>query len=280
MTLQLWQVSQAAIGGEAVGGTYGLAQRPALSNGNLITLLNTESWRNMRSKVFVSLLISSVLGNEVQVFSADDECAMHLGGNDGTGQDTATDRDETSKWALLVYYDGKSVWNALQCACLALQASKEIAIPPNFPSRSTVPLDIIGASSRKIGHTDIISLNSGLWCSESQSNVLVPSSPTLPSSARLCLGLGVEEDVRLLLESALGLYGKFGGHDCGFVWLSKSQVVGEKLSLEENRRFFGRSFRSSLVKFVGHVIWIGIEVSVELKRLDHIFRKCLRLRIS
>jgi len=54
------------------GETYGLAQRSALSDSNLITLLNTESWRDMRSKVFVSLLVSSVLGYEVKVFSADD----------------------------------------------------------------------------------------------------------------------------------------------------------------------------------------------------------------
>jgi hypothetical protein len=76
-----------------------------LSNSNLITLLNTESWRNVRSKVLVSLLVSGVLGDEVEVLSADDECAVHLGGNDGTGQDTATDGDETSEWALLVCDD-------------------------------------------------------------------------------------------------------------------------------------------------------------------------------
>ena len=56
----------------------------------------------MRSEVLVSLLISGVLGDEVEVFSADDECAVHLGGNDGTGQDTATDGNEASEWALLV----------------------------------------------------------------------------------------------------------------------------------------------------------------------------------
>lgn len=53
----------------------------------------------------MSLLVSGVLGDEVEVLSADDECAVHLGGNDGTGQDTATDGDETSEWALLVCDD-------------------------------------------------------------------------------------------------------------------------------------------------------------------------------
>ena len=59
-----------------------------------------------------------------------------------------------------------------------------------------------------------MTLNRSLWCSEAQSNVLVPSSSTL-SDAGLGLRLGVQEDVRLLLERALRLHGEFGGHDCG-----------------------------------------------------------------
>ena len=50
----------------------------------------------------MSLLVPVVLGDEVEVFSADDECAVHLGRNNGAGQDAATDGDETGKWALLV----------------------------------------------------------------------------------------------------------------------------------------------------------------------------------
>ena len=82
--------------------TYGLTQWSALSNGNLITILNAESWRYVRSKVLVSLLITGVLGDEVKVFSADDEGSVHLGGNDGTGQDTTADGDKTSEGTLLV----------------------------------------------------------------------------------------------------------------------------------------------------------------------------------
>jgi hypothetical protein len=95
-------------------GTYGLAQRSALSNCNLITLLNTESWRDMRSKVLVSLLVTGILGDEMEVFSADDESSVHLGGNDGAGQDTTTDGDETGEWALLVCGDQVSM--LLSCA--------------------------------------------------------------------------------------------------------------------------------------------------------------------
>ena len=67
------------------GETYSLAQWPALSNSNLITFLNTESWADVCSKVGVSLLITGILGDEVEVLSADDEGSVHLGGNDGTG---------------------------------------------------------------------------------------------------------------------------------------------------------------------------------------------------
>lgn len=76
-----------------LGSTYSFAQRSALSNGDLITLLNTESRRNVSSEVLVSLLITVVLGDVVEVFSADDERTVHLCGDDGAGQDTATDGD-------------------------------------------------------------------------------------------------------------------------------------------------------------------------------------------
>ena len=57
----------------------------------------------MRGQVLVSLLVSSVLGNELEVLASDDDGSVHLGGDDGSGQDTATDRDETGERALLVY---------------------------------------------------------------------------------------------------------------------------------------------------------------------------------
>lgn len=82
--------------------TYSLAQRPALANGDLVTLLNTEGGGDVGSQVLVSLLVTGVLGDEVEVLAADDDGTVHLGGDDGAGQDTATDGDETSEGALLV----------------------------------------------------------------------------------------------------------------------------------------------------------------------------------
>lgn len=82
--------------------TYSLAQRSALSNGNLVTLLNTESRGDVGGNVLVSLLVTGVLGDEVKVLAADDDGTVHLGGDDSAGQDTATDGDETGEGALLV----------------------------------------------------------------------------------------------------------------------------------------------------------------------------------
>lgn len=82
--------------------TYSLAQRPALANGNLVTLLNTESRGNVGGDVLVALLVTVVLGDVVEVVPADDERSVHLGGDDGAGQDTTTDGDETGEGALLV----------------------------------------------------------------------------------------------------------------------------------------------------------------------------------
>lgn len=57
----------------------------------------------MGGEVLVSLLVTGVLGDEVEVLASDDDGSVHLGGNNGAGQDTATDGDETGEGALLVY---------------------------------------------------------------------------------------------------------------------------------------------------------------------------------
>jgi len=60
-------------------------------------------------EVLVPLLVSGVLGDEVEVLAADDERAVHLGGNDGAGQDTATDGNLSGERALLVCFVRKPV---------------------------------------------------------------------------------------------------------------------------------------------------------------------------
>lgn len=81
---------------------YGLAERPALANNNLVPVLHTKAGRHVGSKVLVSLLVSVVLRDVVEVFAADDQCSVHLGRDNGAGEDAAANRDETSEGALLV----------------------------------------------------------------------------------------------------------------------------------------------------------------------------------
>lgn len=82
--------------------TYGLGERTALANGNPVTLLDTESGGNVSSEVLVALLVTVVLGDVVEVFTADDKGTVHLGRHNTAGQDTTTDGDETDEGALLV----------------------------------------------------------------------------------------------------------------------------------------------------------------------------------
>ena len=56
----------------------------------------------MSGEVLVALLVTVVLGDEVEVLAADDDGAVHLGGDDGAGEDTAADRDLAGEGALLV----------------------------------------------------------------------------------------------------------------------------------------------------------------------------------
>lgn len=73
-----------------------------LTDSNNVTNLDTESWRNVDWNVLVSLFVSVVLWNVVQVVSSDDDGTVHLGGDNSTGQDLTTDGNQTSEWTLLV----------------------------------------------------------------------------------------------------------------------------------------------------------------------------------
>ena len=56
----------------------------------------------MRGNVGVSLFVSLVLFDEVQVIHADDDGAVHFGRLDDAGQDPTSDGDVTGEWALFV----------------------------------------------------------------------------------------------------------------------------------------------------------------------------------
>lgn len=58
--------------------------------------------------------------------------------------------------------------------------------------------------------TNVAAVDGSLGGTETKTNILVPSAAGLSRSGALGLDLRVLEDVRLLLESALGLDGQLG----------------------------------------------------------------------
>jgi hypothetical protein len=79
-----------------------LGQRTALSNGNNISLLNTEARTAVSMDVLVTLLETTVLLNVVKVITTDNNSALHLGRDDKSLQNLTTDGNVASEGALLV----------------------------------------------------------------------------------------------------------------------------------------------------------------------------------
>ena len=131
---------------------------------------------------------------------------MHLGRDDGAGQDTAADGDLTGERALLV------------CKPPMLDLITDLWV--DAPSLQKT-------RRRRTTLTDVAALNGSLGGSESQPDIFEPSPTGLANLLALRgLRLVVEEDVRLLLVGTLGLDCQFGSHGCG--WCSTGRVRGGK----------------------------------------------------
>lgn len=82
---------------------HGLSKGSALANGNNITLRHVgEGGRAVDRDVVVSLGKTSVLGDILQIISTNNNGSLHLGGDDQTLQDAATDGHIAGEGALLV----------------------------------------------------------------------------------------------------------------------------------------------------------------------------------
>ena len=122
----------------------------------------------------------------------------------------------------------------------------EIAPTPSLQSRDnrrTEPETIQFSSTffdRDRKRTDVRTADGGGRGLEAQTDLLVPSV----LRTRLGLDLRVEEDVRLLLESALVLDGEFGRHFCGCstFWTVDKSVWNQSRDLisEANAEVVGR----------------------------------------
>lgn len=125
-----WVVLADILSHPATEATHSLAERSALTDSDNITLLNTESWRHVGGQVAVSLLVSGVLGDEVEVFSSDNDRSVHLGRDDFAGQDSPSDGDHTGERALLVCVPHISILSILHSLLPEIQSKLQ-------PSRST-----------------------------------------------------------------------------------------------------------------------------------------------
>lgn len=79
-----------------------LGKRTALSDSDNISVLNRKGRRAVSRDVRVSLLVTTVLSDVVQVVSSDDDGSLHLGGDDKSLEDSSTDGNISGKGALLV----------------------------------------------------------------------------------------------------------------------------------------------------------------------------------
>jgi len=80
----------------------GLGEGAALTDDDGIALIDAERGGGVGSEGDVTLLVTGHLGDEVEVVTADDDGAAHLGGADNALEDAATDGHSRGEGALLV----------------------------------------------------------------------------------------------------------------------------------------------------------------------------------
>jgi hypothetical protein len=103
-----------------------LTQRSTLSNSNNIALLNTETWRDMSSKILVTFLIPIIFLHIMKIITTivrsehwfgipNDDCTMHFSRDDNTRENSTTNRDLTRKGTFLVYTVKTILRGVYQC---------------------------------------------------------------------------------------------------------------------------------------------------------------------
>ena len=103
----------------------GLGEWSALSASHDISFLNIETWRAVDGSVVMSLLETIVLLDVVKVVSANNDGSGHLVGHNHSSEDSTTDGNVTSEWALLI--DVSSVNGLLWC-----NKTKADVLPPTL----------------------------------------------------------------------------------------------------------------------------------------------------
>jgi len=79
-----------------------LGEWSALSDGDYVTWLNSESWGAVSLERFMSLLESLEFSDVVQVISSNNDSSVHFVGDDQSLVDPSSDSWESSEWAFVV----------------------------------------------------------------------------------------------------------------------------------------------------------------------------------
>ena len=83
----------------------------------------------MRRQVLVALLVPVVLADKVQVLAADHNGALHLGGDDGAGEDAAADGHVPGEGALFVNISaGDGLLGGLEAQANILEPAGALAL--------------------------------------------------------------------------------------------------------------------------------------------------------
>ena len=102
--------------------SHSLGEGSAVTNGDNVADLHSESGRAVRRDVGVALLKAIVFAEVVEVVAANDDGAGHLGGDDDALEHRATDRHIASEGALLVDV------LALNGSARGLEAKADVAV--------------------------------------------------------------------------------------------------------------------------------------------------------
>ena len=84
----------------------GFSEGPALADNDNVTFLDCKCGGAVHWDISVSLLVSVVFGDVVEIVSSDDDGSLHFCGNTNTLEDLASDGDVGGEGALLVDVSG------------------------------------------------------------------------------------------------------------------------------------------------------------------------------
>lgn len=78
----------------------------------------------------MSLLVTGVLGDEVEVFSTDDEGSVHFGGDDSAGEDATADRYHAGEGTFLICVVGVRISSLCHSWpwCCALAGTSKVVL--------------------------------------------------------------------------------------------------------------------------------------------------------